>query len=249
MPKPNEYPDSGGGVGQFATTHWSVVQRAGDSRSPDSAAALEKLCTAYWYPLYAYVRGSGHGPEESRDLTQEFFARLLEKKWISDADPQRGRFRSFLLVALKRFLANEWHHAQASKRGGNCQCIAMDGLEAEERFRLEPRDNATPDVLFERSWATTLIASVQSRLGAEMAAAGEVERFNALEPTLAGEQTELGYRELAGRFGVSENTVKSWVLRLRHRFRALLLEEISHTLADGEDPETELPELFAALGG
>jgi len=249
MSQPKDHDASGGAVGQFATTHWSVVQRAGDSRSPDSAAALERLCSAYWYPLYAYVRGTGHGPEESRDLTQEFFARLLEKKWLSDADPQRGRFRSFLLVALKRFLANEWHHGQAAKRGGGRDCIAMDGLEAEERYRLEPRDNATPEVLFERSWATTLITLVQSRLEAEMDAAGEGERFDALEPTLAGEQTEVGYRELGSRFGVSENTVKSWVSRLRRRFRDLLLEEIAHTLAEGQDPEAELPALFAALGG
>src|SRR5277367_3907553 len=145
MSKPKEHPESGGGASQFATTHWSVVQRAGDSQSPDSAAALEKLCSAYWYPLYAFVRGSGHGPEEARDLTQEFFARLLEKKWLADVDPQRGRFRTFLLVAMKRFLTNEWHRSQASKRGGGCECIAMDGLEAEERYRLEPRNNATPE--------------------------------------------------------------------------------------------------------
>jgi DNA-directed RNA polymerase specialized sigma24 family protein len=249
MSLPKEHPESNAGVGQFATTHWSVVQRAGDSQAPESAAALERLCSAYWYPLYVFVRGSGHGPEEARDLTQEFFARLLEKKWLADANPQRGRFRTFLLVALKRFLTNEWHRSQASKRGGGCECIAMDGLEAEERYKLEPRDNATPDVLFQRSWATTLIARAQNRLRAEMSTAGEGERFDALEPTLAGEQTEVGYRELAGRFGVTENTVKSWVLRLRRRFRTLLLDEISHTLAEGQDPETELPELLAALGG
>ena len=244
-----EQPQSGGGVGQFATTHWSVVQRAGDSRSPESADALEKLCSAYWYPLYAFVRGSGHGPEEARDLTQDFFAMLLEKKWISDADPQRGRFRTFLLVALKRFLTNEWHRSQATKRGGGCEWIAMDGFEAEERFGLEPRDNATPEVLFQRSWATTLIARAQNRLRGEMVAAGEGERFDALEPALAGEHTEVGYRELAVRFGVTESTVKSWVLRLRRRFRASLLNEISQTLAEGQDPEAELPELMAALAG
>src|SRR5208283_3347865 len=118
-------------------------------------------------------------------------------KWLADADPQRGRFRTFLLMALKRFLTNEWHRSQASKRGGGCESIAMDGLEAEERYRLEPRDNATPDVLFQRSWATTLIARAQNRLRAEMLAAGEGERFDALEPTLAGEHMEEGYRELA----------------------------------------------------
>jgi RNA polymerase sigma-70 factor (ECF subfamily) len=249
MSKPEEHPVSGVGVGQFATTHWSVVQRAGDSQSPESAAALEGLCSAYWYPLYAFVRGSGHGPEEARDLTQDFFAMLLEKKWLSDADPQRGRFRNFLLVALKRFLTNEWHRSQTSKRGGGCVWIALDGLKAEERYKLEPRDNATPDFLFERTWAITLIARAQNRLRDAMVAAGEGERFEALEPSLAGVQAETCYRELAVRFGVAENTVKSWVSRLRRRFRVLLLEEISQTLAEGQDPEAELPGLFAALGG
>jgi RNA polymerase sigma-70 factor (ECF subfamily) len=234
---------------EFASTHWSLVLQAGDSQAPQSAEALETLCRAYWYPLYVYVRCSGRGPDEARDLTQEFFARLLEKKWLRDADPNRGRFRTFLLTALKHFLANEWHRTQTYRRGGGHECIALDALAAEERFALEPRDTATPDALYERRWATTLIGRAQDRLRDEMAAAGDGEQFAALEPTLAGERTDQGYRELATRFGVTESTVKSWVLRLRRRFRMLLLAEIAQTLGEDQDPEAELRELLTALGG
>jgi RNA polymerase sigma-70 factor (ECF subfamily) len=234
---------------EFTSTHWSVVLRAGDSQAPESADALEKLCRAYWYPLYAYVRCRGRGPEEARDLTQEFFARLLEKKWLLQADPNRGKFRTFLLSAMANFLANEWRASQTLKRGGGSEPIALDGLEAEERFVLEPRDNASPDAVYERRWALTLIGRAQDRLRDEQAAAGESARYAALEPTLAGERIQEGYRELAERFGVAEATVKSWVLRLRRRLRQLLLEEIVQTLEDGQDPELELRELLAALGG
>ena len=223
--------------------------RAADSQASHSTEALEQLCAAYWYPLYAFVRASGHGAEEARDLTQEFFARLLEKKWLADADPQRGRFRTFLLTAMKHFLTNEWHRTQTAKRGGGCESIALDALDAEERYALEPRDNATPEALFQRRWAATLIARGQDRLRDEMIAVGEGEQFAALEPALAGERTAQGYQEIAARFGVTENTVKSWVLRLRRRFRILLLDEIAQTLSEGQNPEDELPELLAALGG
>ncbi len=240
---------SHGAAGQFASTHWSLVLEAGDSQAPDSARALEKLCAAYWYPLYVYVRCRGRGPEEARDLTQEFFARLLQKKWLREADPQRGRFRTFLLTAMMHFLANEWHQAQTGKRGGGQTLIALDALEAEERFAMEPRDNTTPDALYDRRWALTLIGRAQDRLKEEHAAAGEIERFAALEPTLAGERTGDGYRELAARFLVTESTVKSWVLRLRRRFRTLLLDEIAQTVGPDQDPESELKELLATLGG
>jgi RNA polymerase sigma-70 factor (ECF subfamily) len=249
MPERDPDVTAGDGARRFATTHWSVVQRAGDSQSPQAGAALESLCRAYWYPLYAFVRASGHGAEEARDLTQEFFARLLEKKWLADADPQRGRFRTFLLTAMKHFLANEWHRTQTVKRGGGLETIAFDSLDAEERYALEPRDHATPEALFQRRWAATLIARGQNRLRDEMTAAGEGGHFAALEPALAGERTAENYQQIAARFGVTENTVKSWVLRMRRRFRALLLDEIAQTLTPGQNPEAELPELLAALGG
>jgi RNA polymerase sigma-70 factor (ECF subfamily) len=208
---------------------------------------LESLCRAYWYPLYAYVRCRGRGPEEARDLTQEFFARLLEKKWLKEADPSRGRFRTFLLTAMMHFLANDWRQVQTLKRGAGREPIALDALEAEERFALEPRDTATPDVLYDRRWALTLIARAQDRLRDEMVAAGEGDRFTALEPTLGGERTSEGYQQMAERLRVSVNTVKSWVLRLRRRSRTLLLDEIAQTLSQGQDPEAELKELLTAL--
>jgi RNA polymerase sigma-70 factor (ECF subfamily) len=225
-----------------------MVLCAGDSQAPESADALERLCRAYWYPLYAYVRCRGRAPEEARDLTQEFFARLLAKKWLREADPERGKFRTFLLSSMAHLLANEWRAIHTQKRGSGAQPIALDGLEAEERFALEPRDTATPDAIYERRWALTVIARAQDRLRDEQVAAGEGDWYAALEPTLAGERTDHGYRELAERFGVTESTVKSWVLRLRRRLRRLLLEEIGQTLGAGQDSEQELQTLFAALG-
>jgi RNA polymerase sigma-70 factor (ECF subfamily) len=150
---------------------------------------------------------------------------------------------------MMHFLSHGWHQARAAKRGGGQAVIALDALEAEERFALEPRDNATPAALFDRRWASTLVGRAQDRLRDEQVMAGDSSRFAALEPTLAGERTEQGYAELAARFGVSEGTVKSWVSRLRGRFRALLLDEIAQTLGENQDPEAELKELLAALGG
>lgn len=237
------------GAAAFASTHWSLVLCAGDSRAPDSGDALEQICVTYWYPLYVYVRCRGRGPEEARDLTQEFFARLLEKKWLREADPHRGRFRTFLLTAMMHFLANDWHYSRAEKRGGGQPCVSLDAIEAEERFALEPRHNASPAALYDRRWALTVIGRAQDALKAEMEAAGEAARFAALEPTLAGERAGEGYRDLAEKFGVTENTIKSWVLRLRRRFRGLLLEEIGQTVDPDENPEKELKELLATLGG
>ena len=234
---------------EFRTTHWSVVLAAGRDSSPDSAGALEYLCQAYWYPLYAFVRRSGHGPEDADDLTQEFLARLLEKKWLADADPARGRFRSFLLAALKHFLANEWNRSQCLKRGGGREFVALDANTAEERYALEPPDLATPELLYDRRWALTLLARTQQRLRDEMHAEGQAERFAALEPTLVGERTALPYGELAARFGVTETAVKSMVLRLRKRFRETLREEVSQTIGEAQDVDAELAHLFAILGG
>ena len=232
---------------RFDTTLWSMVRRAGDSQASRSGEALERLCSIYWYPLYVYVRRRGKDPEEALDLTQEFFARLLEKKWLQDANPARGRFRTFLLTAVEGFLNNEWKKSQTAKRGSGRLNKAFDAADAEERFAQEAQENATPDALFDRRWALTLIGRAQDRLRDEEVRSGESARFAALEPTLAGDHTEEGYRELAERFGVTENTVKSWVYRLRKKFRSLLIEEIAQTLDEGQDPNAELSELFAAL--
>jgi len=226
-----------------------VVRAAGDAVAPDAHGALTRLCEQYWPPLYAFVRRSGHSPEDACDLTQEFFARLLEKRWLAQASPERGRFRSFRLGSLKHFLANEWNRTHCLKHGGGRETIPLDAATTEERYALEPRDATTPEVLYERRWAMTLIARTQERLRAEMIAAGHRERFEVLEPTLVGERTEAGYAELAGRFGVTETAVKAMVLRLRRRFRVLLREEVADTVGGEAEVDQELQHLFEILSG
>lgn len=233
----------------FVTTRWSVVIRAGGETTPDSSKALEMLCQAYWYPLYAFVRASGTGPDDAVDLTQEFFARLLEKKWLADADQSRGRFRTFLLAALKNFLANEWHRSQRIKRGGGREFIELDAMAAEDRYALEPRDNMTPDAIYERDWALTLLQRAHKQLGAEAAATGSREKFEALEPTLTGERTDDGYQAVAASFDTTVSTVKSWVLRMRRRYGEILRAEVAETLLPGEDVDEELRRLLSIVSG
>ena len=249
MPHSEPSPDDPSPGREFATTHWSVVLRAGQEHSLSSAAALETLCRAYWYPLYAFVRRHGHSPPEAQDLTQEFFARLLAKNWVARADPARGSFRSFLLAMLKHFLANEWDQTRCLKRGGGHEFIEIDAAAtAEERYALEPPDLDTPERLYDRRWALILLTRAQDRLRAEMMAGSQRERFEALEPTLTGERTALPYQELAARFGVTEAAVKSMVRRLRLRFRDLLREEVAQTIDCAKDVDAELASLFATLG-
>ena len=242
-------PDRPTGAAVFATTHWSVVLAAGQSSSPQAAAALEQLCRTYWYPLYAYVRRRGFGPEEAQDLTQEFFCRLLASDWLARADSDKGRFRTFLLCGLQNFLANEWQKTRRLKRGGGREHIALDALDAEERYRLEPTDSASADRLFDRRWALTLLERVLARLQAETSGDGDGERFAALRDVLLGEPSAEGYAALAQRSGVSESTVKSWAHRLRRRYRELLREEVAQTVSNREELEDELRHLFRVLAG
>src|SRR5262245_35412684 len=195
----------------FTTTHWSVVVAARGATLPGAVEALERLCRAYWYPLYAYVRRRGYSPENAQDLTQEFFHRLLASDWIARADQGKGRFRTFLLGGLENFLANEWQKAQRIKRGGGRELIALDALAAEERYRLEPPDATSPDKLFDRRWALTLLDRVLGRLEAEMTGRSDGQRFFALREVLLGEPSPRGYAALAQQMSVSESTVKSWV--------------------------------------
>jgi DNA-directed RNA polymerase specialized sigma24 family protein len=238
-----------GGSPTFATTRWSAVIEAGQADSPRAAEALEALCQTYWYPLYAYVRRNGHRPEDAQDLTQEFFARLLAKGWLADADRTRGRFRTFLLTALKRFLANEWHREHCLKRGGANALIPLDAGTAEERYALEPLDLATPDALYERRWAMTLLERALARLRTECEGAGEGERFEALQSCLLGERSEAGYATLAARFDLTESGLKSTVRRFRLRFRELLRAEIADTVASDAEVELELHQMQAVLSG
>ena len=232
----------------FTQTHWSVVLAAGDNSSPEGFAALDKLCHAYWFPLYAYVRRCGETPEDAKDLTQEFFGRLLEKNWLRAVNPQRGRFRWFLLASLKHFLSNEWDRARTQKRGGGRRPIYLDELSPEERYSLEPTDSLSADKVYDRTWALTLLEKTRARLGDEFTAAGRVERFAMLERFLPGEQSSSTYAEIATRLSVAEGTVKSDVSRLRRRYGELLREELVQTLGSVTDLDDELRHLFEALG-
>ena len=177
--------------------------------------SLARLCGSYWFPLYAFVRRRGHSPEEAQDLTQAFFARLLEKNWVADADRSKGRFRTFLLSALTHFLADEWDRTRAQKRGGGAAALPLSFDPAEERYVQEPADPETPERIFERRWALALLDEVVSRLRAEYEGEGKADLFTALHPCLVGERTALPYAELAQKLGTSESAVKSAVHRLR----------------------------------
>lgn len=231
----------------FVTTRWSVVMTAGGQDTAPARAALEKLCQTYWYPLYAYVRRRGRSPEDAQDLTQEFFARLLEGNWLERADQQKGKFRSFLLSAMNHFLADEWDKARAQKRGGGVPAIPLQLDTAETRYGLDPADRTTPEQIYERRWACALLEEVLRQLGQEYAAEGKSEIFNALNSCLVGERTAHPYAELASKLGVTEGTVKSAAHRLRQRYRQLLREEIAHTVAQRHEIDEELRHLFKVL--
>jgi RNA polymerase sigma factor (sigma-70 family) len=236
---------------RFLTTQWSMVLAAGGSASDDpaQALALATLCELYWYPLYAFVRRRGYDPDAAQDLTQAFFARVIEKAYLRDATPTRGRFRSFLLGSFKHFLANEWDHARALKRGGGHIVLPLDVElgDGESRYRLEPIDDETPEHLFERQWALALLARVLARLREENEQAGKLAQFDALKPVLTGEPIDETYAQLGDRLGMSEGAVKVAVHRLRRRMRVLLEEEIARTVADPRDADDEIQHLFEVL--
>jgi len=229
----------------FVTTHWSVVLNAGHGQATGARDALAKLCHTYWFPIYAYVRRSGHSPHDAQDLTQEFFARLLEKNWVAAADPERGRFRSFLLSALNHFLAKEWRKGQAHKRGGGVEIVEIGAAEA--RYGIEPAAGVTPEQQFERKWAVTLLDAVLARLGAQFERDGKEEWFEALKPCLVGDRDAQPYSALSARLGMSEAAVKTTVHRLRRRYRQLLRDEVAQTVAFPDDVEPELRHLIRVL--
>ncbi|MEI9961732.1 MAG: sigma-70 family RNA polymerase sigma factor [Limisphaerales bacterium] len=232
----------------FVTTHWSLVLSARDLQSPQSADALEMLCRAYWYPLYAYVRRSGQSKENAEDLTQAFFALLLEKNFLDAARQERGRFRSFLLIALKRFLANEWDKSKAQKRGGLQIPISLDTEMAERKFQTEfAATEISPDLAYERRWALTLLEQTLSRLRSEFEHAGKTSEFERLKNFLTADKSEIPYANVATELQMSENALRVAVHRLRKRYRELFREEIAHTLAEGENVEDELRHLLNVL--
>jgi RNA polymerase sigma-70 factor (ECF subfamily) len=235
--------------GVFATTHWSVVLAAGHASSPGAREALEKLCRAYWYPLYTFVRRQGHSPEDAQDVTQEFFARFLEKEYFGWADPARGRFRSFLLASLKNFLAEQHRQAGRLKRGGGKTLVSWDAASVEERYVAEPKDEATPESIYEKRWALTLLENVLSRLGEVLTSAGKQRVFAGLKNHLWGEQGGESYAVIAARLEMTEGALKVAAHRLRQRYRELLREEVAHTVARPEEIDDELRYLIAIIRG
>jgi len=230
------------------TTHWTVVLEAGDDGAPQAAAALEQLCRTYWYPLYAYIRTRGHGIEEAEDLTQGFFLRLFENHRLARVDPGKGKFRSFLLSALNHFLANEWRRSRAAKRGGGQPPISLDSNLAESRYLLEPASSLTPEVIFERRWAMTLLDNALNRLRAECAGAGKADQFEKLKEFLTAGPEESQYGPAAAELGMTNGAVAVATHRLRQRYRELLREEIAHTVASPAEVGDEIRWLCAAIG-
>ena len=242
--------DTGAGAPrEFRTTHWSLVARAGAGEATVNVRALETLCRAYWYPLYAYVRRRGHGAEDARDLTQGFFAALLGKHALARADRERGKFRTFLLGSLNNYLANEWDKARALKRGGGATLASLDERDAEDRYLHEPANQLSPEKLFDRRWAETVLEMVFTRLRHEFEAAGQLERYELCKPGLLGDTGDFSYAAVAAKLGVGEPAVRSVVSRMRRRFRELLHTEIAGTVGESSEVEGELQELFAALAG
>jgi len=235
------------GDAQFTTTHWSVVLDAGQSDPPSAAAALEKLCRTYWYPLYAYVRRRGYSPEDAQDLTQDFFAQLLRKNYPGQADQAKGKFRSFLLLRLNHFLADEFDRASTQKRGGGQVLISLDEESGEERYRLEPADELSPERLFERRWAQTILEQALARLREEFVAQGKAGVYEVLKAFEPGGQNTLSYAEAAARLKASESAIKSMVHRMRRRHRELVREEIAQTVSTAAEVDEELRHLMAVL--
>ena len=230
----------------FVTTHWSIVLAARCNDTTRARNALAKLCETYWYPLYAYVRQRGYSPHDAQDLTQEFFARLLEKKTLGAVTREKGKFRSFLLTAVNHFLVDEWKKARTQKRGGG-QVVSLESGDAETRFGREPVDTHTPEKLFEQNWALALLDTVYGQLQREYEAGGKGALFNELKTCLAGARSSVPYAELAARLNIAENTVKTSVHRLRQRYRQLLRAEVAQTVAGPSEVEEELRCLFRAL--
>ena len=231
---------------RFATTHWSIVVSAGSSHSPEASRALAVLCESYWFPLYAFVRRAGYSTEDAQDLTQEFFANLLAQRLLTKADSRKGKFRSFLLAALKHFMSDQRDRRNAQKRGGSHSVISFDSLDAETRYRLEPATDLTPEKMFEKQWALSLLGQVISRLQADLAAEGKAALFEALKDTLGGSRST-SYANIGAKLGITEGAVKVAVHRLRRRYRALLREEIAQTVADSDEIGDEIRYLLSCL--
>ncbi len=248
MPAGDQERSATAGPQLFATTHWSVVIAAGDKSSLEAQEALEKLCRTYWYPLYAYVRRKGHSPEDAQDLTQGFFAQLLERHSLRQVRGE-GRFRSFLLSALEHFLAAEWNRAHRQKRGGQFTFISLDEVSPEKRYQLEPVEEMTAEKIYDRRWAMTVLEQALEALRSECRASSKDALFAELSPVLCGDSAEAPYAEIATRLDLSEGAVKSAAHRLRARYGELVRQHIAQTVNSPLELEQELGHLTAALRG
>ena len=248
LPASEEQGESRPRQDSLATTHWSVVLTAGHDSSPGAEEALEKLCRTYWYSLYAYVRRQGHSPEDAQDLTQVFFARLLARRDLAQVHPHKGRFRSFLLASLRHFLADEWDKASAYKRGGSTKTLSWQAPAAEHRYQQEPTDDSSPEKIYDRRWALTVLARAQAGLKAEFVADGQSELYDALKVFLSGEKPDQTHAQVGARLGKSADAVRCAVQRLRQRYGQLIRAEVAHTVASASQIEEEIRYLLAVIG-
>ncbi len=232
---------------RFDTTRWSIVVAAGRDETSHSREALESLCQNYWRPIYAYLRRHGYGVHDAQDLTQGFFARFLEKNYLKAVSPEKGRFRYYLLGALKHYLSNERDRAQAKKRGGGRAFVPLDDSGAESHYRIEPRDELTPEKIFDRSWALTLLDQVLSRVEGEFVSADKQVLFDRLKVCLTGGESTVPYKQTAAELNISEGAVKVTVHRMRRRYREILNEEVAQTVGSPEDTQDEIRYLLAAF--
>jgi RNA polymerase sigma factor (sigma-70 family) len=244
--EPNFQPDTAIGA-QFAATSWTNVLAAQQTGSPEAAAALEKLCRTYWYPLYAYLRRKGNDPHRAQDLTQEFLYRLIKENYLGAADRRRGKFRSFLLAALNHFVSNQRDYERALKRGGRVNFVSLDDTESETRFLREPASDQSPEKIFERNWFLALFDEALARLRAEQVAAGKNTTFEALKQFVIEDAEAGDYHAVAGNVNMTPNAVAVAVHRLRERYKKLVHEEVMRTVADPAEIEDELHRFFAVL--
>ena len=232
----------------FATTQWSLVVAAGVDPTTESRIALENLCRIYWYPLYTYIRRKGTSLEDAEDLTQGFFAHLLDNDFLRHADSSRGRFRTFLLTSVNNYIRNDWHKGQSARRGGKNIMISLDVQTAEERYRLEPPDDRTPVMYFEKHWALTVIEQCMTSLQEKMTRSGNSKLFAALKNYLIDEGASSSYEHLANQLNMSETAIRVAVHRLRKRFGDLLCEQIAQTVSSPEQVNEEIRYLISILG-
>ncbi len=247
MPKKSRENSVSSNRPRFATTHWSVVLAAGKSSSENQKQALETLCQSYWFPLYAYLRRRGYDNHQAEDFTQAFFAHILEKHKLRTADPKYGKFRSFLLIRLKGFVSDERDRAQAQKRGGGRKIFSLSFQNAEGQYALEPAEQLSPEMLFEKSWALTVLERTMDQLEADMAKKNKQKLFEHLKVYLTTEKDVIPYQNMAEELDMTEGSIRVAVHRLRRQYRKLLRDEISQTVADEDQIDEEMGCLFAAL--